>query len=216
MEAQYGSPPQVTDSSADGSTGAYVLRDLIRDVPLSADGEDSSVYITCVDAWNGNLYIGTSAGELLHFVSIPPDPSDESGEPTWIIASRLQPPFGTEQEAPDKGVKQILILPDAGKACVLCNATLTFYTLPELSPAFGGKIKQAGCTWVGGLDLDEVGQEHDDVNGTVVVICLRQKLRLIRIGEVPRKIRDIELGGCLLYTSPSPRDGLLSRMPSSA
>ena len=25
-----------------------------------------------------------------------------------------------------------------------------------------------------------------------------------------------EFGGCLLYTSPSPRDGLLSRMPSSA
>ena len=24
------------------------------------------------------------------------------------------------------------------------------------------------------------------------------------------------LNGCLLYTSPSPRDGLLSRMPSSA
>ena len=25
-----------------------------------------------------------------------------------------------------------------------------------------------------------------------------------------------ERNGCLLYTSPSPRDGLLSRMPSSA
>ena len=25
-----------------------------------------------------------------------------------------------------------------------------------------------------------------------------------------------EFGNCLLYTSPSPRDGLLSRMPSSA
>ena len=25
-----------------------------------------------------------------------------------------------------------------------------------------------------------------------------------------------QLQGCLLYTSPSPRDGLLSRMPSSA
>ena len=25
-----------------------------------------------------------------------------------------------------------------------------------------------------------------------------------------------EMSGCLLYTSPSPRDGLLSRMPSSA
>ena len=27
---------------------------------------------------------------------------------------------------------------------------------------------------------------------------------------------DANLGVCLLYTSPSPRDGLLSRMPSSA
>ena len=26
----------------------------------------------------------------------------------------------------------------------------------------------------------------------------------------------VEVGFCLLYTSPSPRDGLLSRMPSSA
>ena len=26
----------------------------------------------------------------------------------------------------------------------------------------------------------------------------------------------VKYGGCLLYTSPSPRDGLLSRMPSSA
>ena len=33
-----------------------------------------------------------------------------------------------------------------------------------------------------------------------------------------RSMVDVELNGstCLLYTSPSPRDGLLSRMPSSA
>ena len=29
-------------------------------------------------------------------------------------------------------------------------------------------------------------------------------------------LKDRYLWGCLLYTSPSPRDGLLSRMPSSA
>ena len=29
-------------------------------------------------------------------------------------------------------------------------------------------------------------------------------------------VNDKETIGCLLYTSPSPRDGLLSRMPSSA
>ena len=28
--------------------------------------------------------------------------------------------------------------------------------------------------------------------------------------------KETEMGDCLLYTSPSPRDGLLSRMPSSA
>ena len=28
--------------------------------------------------------------------------------------------------------------------------------------------------------------------------------------------KDIQAESCLLYTSPSPRDGLLSRMPSSA
>ena len=27
---------------------------------------------------------------------------------------------------------------------------------------------------------------------------------------------EVPLNGCLLYTSPSPRDGLLARMPSSA
>ena len=30
------------------------------------------------------------------------------------------------------------------------------------------------------------------------------------------QVREDKLGDCLLYTSPSPRDGLLSRMPSSA
>ena len=29
-------------------------------------------------------------------------------------------------------------------------------------------------------------------------------------------VEDVLFGPCLLYTSPSPRDGLLSRMPSSA
>src|SRR5664279_5870186 len=36
--------------------------------------------------------------------------------------------------------------------------------------------------------------------------------RQIGGGESPRVLPDL----CLLYTSPSPRDGLLSRMPSSA
>ena len=38
---------------------------------------------------------------------------------------------------------------------------------------------------------------------------------VMKLGQ--RKAMDVEsVSTCLLYTSPSPRDGLLSRMPSSA
>ncbi|KAI4751623.1 hypothetical protein E4T52_15956 [Aureobasidium sp. EXF-3400] len=182
---------------AAANDGAYVLRDLMRNAPLSPDGEEEhNVYITCVDAWDGNLYIGTSAGEILHFVSIPTPDSDQ---PTYILASRLQPEHSNKQSDSSPIVEQILLLPSVGKACVLCHGTLTFYTLPELSPAFGGKIKQSDCTWVGGLDRDLDAQDLDPADGCIIVICLRQKLRVIRIMEQgsPRKIRDIELGNCL-------------------
>ena len=44
-----------------------------------------------------------------------------------------------------------------------------------------------------------------------------KKLREITsVGFKDCKIAIDECDGCLLYTSPSPRDGLLSRMPSSA
>ena len=35
-------------------------------------------------------------------------------------------------------------------------------------------------------------------------------------GILRMKLREVRRSACLLYTSPSPRDGLLSRMPSSA
>nr|POF23930.1 transforming growth factor-beta receptor-associated protein 1 [Quercus suber] len=177
---------------AQGMSPTYTLRSLIDSVPVATD-DHPDAYITCVDVWNGNLYIGTSAGEVLHYVSIPSDPGDPAGQPTYIFATKLQPDFTTQQQGADAGVKQILLLPDADKACVLCNGTLTFYTLPELSPAFEPKIKQAGCLWVGGIDLHELASSS--AYGPVIVICLRQRLRLIRIGEAARKIRDIEMGG---------------------
>ena len=50
---------------------------------------------------------------------------------------------------------------------------------------------------------------------------LQENLRAL--GAVPRKgaqrkwfVYDVEVNDCLLYTSPSPRDATLSRMPSSA
>ena len=40
---------------------------------------------------------------------------------------------------------------------------------------------------------------------------------LVTFQEIPTdELPDVQPPVCLLYTSPSPRDGLLSRMPSSA
>ena len=44
----------------------------------------------------------------------------------------------------------------------------------------------------------------------------REVQRCLRGGELPNFLEETRQIRCLLYTSPSPRDGLLSRMPSSA
>jgi hypothetical protein len=123
-------------------------------------------------------------------MQIPPDPDDPS-QPTFIFASRNQPPVHQQGSA---GIQQILLLPSANKACILSNNTLNFYTLPELSPATPSKLV---CGWVGGVDLN-LGFEEDDGQGDVVIMmCLRNKIRLVKVAAQPLRIRDIEFGGCL-------------------
>ncbi|KAF2621655.1 hypothetical protein BU25DRAFT_495551 [Macroventuria anomochaeta] len=172
--------------------GPFVLRKLVSDLPLSADGEHGDARITCVEVWDGNLYVGTSAAEILHFVLLPPESNDPSAEPTAIIASRLEPPHN---DGHGPGVQQILILPKIYKACVLCNNTLSIYSLPELSP--DSTFKPISCLWVGGVDLNE---EEGDDEGVVVVIGLKKRLRLVQITEnsPPRAVKTIEYGGCLV------------------
>ncbi|KAL9117293.1 MAG: hypothetical protein Q9187_006171, partial [Circinaria calcarea] len=175
--------------------GPYILRPLLQDAPLSVDNDQSHIEITCVDFWEGNLYVGTSASEILHFVSILGEAQDGSQTATFILASRLQPtaPPPTLQNPP--GVQSIALLPRVHKACILCNGVLTFYSLPELSPAFP-KTKIANCTWIGGRDLDTHGDEAGD---EVVMICIRDRIRIVRINEdgPPRLVRNIEYPGCL-------------------
>ena len=50
--------------SATGAFGdaAYTPRPLTNDIPLSTNSSKAGAYITCVDFWAGNPYIGTSAG----------------------------------------------------------------------------------------------------------------------------------------------------------
>ena len=54
-------------------------------------------------------------------------------------------------------------------------------------------------------------QTHDKIHKLESQITRVERILLVSMGAVITG-----MGGCLLYTSPSPRDGLLSRMPSSA
>ena len=75
--------------------------------------------------------------------------------------------------------------------------------------------------------LAQQSQEDTDIPFAVTVYLFLAKNTMLLfktaeryIGGFSASLRFIErnsaIEGCLLYTSPSPRDGLLSRMPSSA
>lgn len=147
----------------------------------------------------GNLYIGTSASVLLHFVQIPPGPADKSAQPVFILASRLRPSFAESSVAGNTkpGVQQILLLSKVQKACVLCNNTVTFYSLPELSPVFG-TVRVKNCYGIGGLDLnllgDEGGNGHRPV-GETIMLSLARKIQVVRVGEDARVFKQIDFAG---------------------
>ncbi|OBT51262.1 hypothetical protein VE04_09193, partial [Pseudogymnoascus sp. 24MN13] len=180
--------------------GPYVLKTLLKDVPLSADGDREDIVINCIEYWESNLYVGTSASEILHFVQIPPDPSDDSDGPTYILASRLCPAYSETSTPARPGVQQILLLPAANKACVLCNSTVTFYSLPELSPVFGNQ-KVPGSNWIGGLDLNKSQDDNtqgDKIRPVMVLLSLKRKIRSVRIGEEARQVKSIDFAGCTI------------------
>ncbi len=150
----------------------------------------------CSYLTDNNLYIGTSDAEILHLVSLPPDTDAGSSNPTYILASRLQP-SGHDQEKDSlgrKGVQQVLVLPGPSKAVVLCNGTVSFYSLPELSPAFPNR-EPTDVQWIGGLDENA---NRDDPDGPVVVIANSKRILQVRVAEKLRPVKpNIEYPGCL-------------------
>jgi hypothetical protein len=88
-------------------------------------------------------------------------------------------------------VQQILLLPRVGKACILCNWTVTFYSLPELSPVFG-TTQVKNCSWIGGVDLNESLEGGDNAQysaGVTVLLSLNRRIQVVRIGEDARVVK---------------------------
>ena len=86
-----------------------------------------------------------------------------------------------------------------------------------LTPLTGGGA-QLGRDSVNGLKmyLDEIGYDMAGLKVKIVVEDTELK-PAVAVTKAEKLIRHDKVHMiCLLYTSPSPRDGLLSRMPSSA
>ena len=66
----------------------------------------------------------------------------------------------------------------------------------------------------GGLDTSVIVHWLASQGYDVIALCLDLGQKVENLDEIRQK--GLKAGACLLYTSPSPRDGLLSRMPSSA
>ena len=139
----------------------------------------------------------------------------------------------TEEAKMSWGEKGLTINVVDGSHVALLSATISdaCFETYEVEPVeIGlelGKLRDL-LTLAGPSDLVEI--DYDDAVGAVNV----------RVGEVHRILRGLDTGtmqdpqlpvldfdsnaaissekfsSCLLYTSPSPRDGLLARMPSSA
>ena len=54
------------------------------------------------------------------------------------------------------------------------------------------------------------------VSATPILLAAIGEMVVEKSGVLNLGVEGMMITGCLLYTSPSPRDGLLSRMPSSA
>ena len=83
-------------------------------------------------------------------------------------------------------------------------------------------VRVRGTVWVDVLEQQPregnfrtCGDCWAQVDGNALLPNLVVKL-FIPEEAIDAQIPDSQGNGCLLYTSPSPRDGLLSRMPSSA
>ena len=75
----------------------------------------------------------------------------------------------------------------------------------------------AGISWGQSVQKTKVfllaGQSNMDGRGDASKLT---EAEMELLANASQKIHFVYKGTCLLYTSPSPRDGLLSRMPSSA
>jgi len=63
------STERVDTREDDNSEGPFQLIDILTDIKLNSEEPDETI-ITCIEAWELNLYIGTNRGDIIHLYKI--------------------------------------------------------------------------------------------------------------------------------------------------
>ena len=71
-------------------------------------------------------------------------------------------------------------------------------------------------TWAVFTDYENMASFITNLTASKIVARKEHSLEVMQAGSTKVGFMTFGFEACLLYTSPSPRDGLLSRMPSSA
>ena len=93
------------------------------------------------------------------------------------------------------------------------RASFAVFTNPRFTPA--DDIVRKATDFM----VNVINKNEDFIEAAIKGVPVTEQAQAIRAFAKTNVENMISLGrreGCLLYTSPSPRDGLLSRMPSSA
>lgn len=116
--------------------------------------------------------------------------------PTFIQGTRQRPASSAVPAGqPKPFIKQILLLANQGRALVLSSTgLLTFYSLPEFSPAWETvKVKDIQFMVLDSSDYKNQEADNDRnapvTEGVQVLLCGKKNVRVIKVGEDVRLIR---------------------------
>ncbi|KAI9031812.1 hypothetical protein CLU79DRAFT_730299 [Phycomyces nitens] len=186
---------RTTSPPLDGSPAQSSRITLLTGNNLASPVWNSSLSIDAVEAWDTDLYLGTSDGHVLHYTLEAKGRLDQVDVPyASKLKRRINLGFGK------KPVERILVLPQVSKAVVLCDSVLSFYTLPffdSIPVSTIPHIKGVSCF---SHDAAEEGRIGED--GTVeLCVVKRRVIQVLKIGELAHLKKELPLpDGAIMIT----------------
>ncbi|KAK9768178.1 hypothetical protein K7432_001374 [Basidiobolus ranarum] len=136
-----------------------------------------------VETFDKNVYVGTTDGHIYHYLATDLSLSDDDNENAQLIQKRN---LGVGKKA----VERVVAIPSISKLIALCDSTILFFTLPDLSPIpheIMAPIKGITC-----LCFDQ-GNKSTQNNRVSMCAVKRRVVQFYQLGDGATLEREISL-----------------------